>query len=193
MSSSNFHGGNFSKDKLYGLYTGTVVDREDPELLGRITVEIPGLIDTESNWAFPRTGGSKNWGSVNIPPVGSDVYVQFIMGDIDQPVWEPGPFGLEENFPEHEGADVSVFGSGPFRLVIDNREGVQTATFKIVKTVNGAEDSICELVFNADTNSVRMYATSALQIESGGIVDIDSTGAVQIKQRKTMPVNRPIN
>jgi len=186
-------GAKFGSDRYFGVYTGLVANRDDPKKLGRIKVSIPGLIDEQSNWAFPRTGGSNNWGSVKVPPFGSDVFVQFLNGDIDHPIWEPGPFGIGQNFPEHESADVSVFGVGPFRMVIDNREEVETATFKIVKTVGGQEESICELLFNAATNSVRLYATSALQIESGGIVDIDSAGAVQVRGRKVMPVNRPIS
>lgn len=185
-------GGKFAADQYWGVYGGTVANRDDPEGLGRIKVSIPGLIDEESNWALPRSGGSKNWGSIHIPPVGADVFVQFLNGDIDHPIWEPGPFGLGEEFPEHESADVSVWGVGPFRMVIDNREGVKTATFKIVKTVAGNEESICELLFNADTNSVRLYATSALQVEAGGIIDVDAS-AVQVRGRKVMPVNRPIN
>jgi len=193
--------GRFSKDRLWGLFPGVVVDRDDPEGLGRIKVSIAGLIDEESNWALPRSSGSvrdaqgnvTRWGAVHIPPVGADVFIQFVMGDIDHPVWEPGPFGLNENFVEHEDPDVSVWGVGPFRLVVDNRDDIQTATFKVVKTISGSEESICELLFNAKTNSVRLYATSALQLEAGGVLDIDSAGAVQVKGRKVTPVNRPIN
>lgn len=185
-------GAKFRADQYFGVYAGTVSNRDDPEFLGRVKVSIPGLIDEESNWALPRTGGITKWGSVNVPPVGTDVFVQFINGDIDHPIWEPGPYGLDENFPEHESADVSVWGVGPFRLVIDNRAEVQTATFKIVKTIGGTEESICELLFNALTNSVRLFATTAMQLESGGVLDIDSS-AVQIKGRKVMPVNRSIN
>lgn len=198
---NGFKGGAFGQDRLWGLYPGVVVNRDDPERIGRIKVSIPGLIDDESNWAFPRTGASVRdasgavayRGEMNIPPVGADVFVQFVNGDVDKPVWEPGPYGLGEAFPEHESADVAVWGVGPFRLVIDTREGVETAVFKIVKTISGQEESVCELEFNAATNSVRLWATTALQLAGDGIVDVDSTGAVQVRQRKVMPVNRPIN
>lgn len=193
-------GAKFAADGYFGIYTGLVANREDPRRLARIKVSIPGLIDEESNWALPRTGSSVTdsdgnttyQGCARVPPIGSDVFVQFLNGDIDHPIWEPAGFGINQNFPEHESPDVYVWGVGPFRLVIDNREDVNTATFKVVKVVSGEEQSICEFLFNANTNSVRLYATTAIQLESGGVVDIDGN-AVQVRGRKVTPVNRPIN
>jgi len=198
--SKGIAGAKYNADRYFGIYGGLVARRDDPLALGRIKVSIPGLIDEESNWATPRTSSSVTdadgnviyRGSVNVPPTGSDVFVQFLNGDIDHPIWEPAGFGLGQNFPEHESPDVSVWGIGPFRMVIDNREEVQTATFKIVKVVGGEEESICELLFNSDTNSVRLYATTALQLETGGVLDIDGN-SVQVRGRKVTPVNRPIN
>ena len=182
----------FEADRYLGVYAGIVLDRDDPDRLGRVTVAVDGIVD-ESNWALPRAGGAKLWGSVHIPPVGADVFVQFINGDINQPIWEPGPFVAAEQFPEHLHPDVSVWGVGPFRLVIDNRPEVQTAVFKIVKVVGTAEEDLCTLEWHALDDAVRLYATSALQIEAGGLVDIDCAGDVQIKGRKVIPTSRPLN
>lgn len=190
---SGFEGDDFRGERILGLWPGVVVDRDDPKRLGRVRVRVPGIIDEKSTWAMPRTGGSTKWGGVRVPPTGTDVLVQFVGGDVEYPVWEPGPFGIGENFPEHEDVDVSVFGEGHFRIVLDHRSGSNIATWKMVKEINGVEEDLVTLEFNGDTNSMRLFATTALQIEAGGIVDIDCAGDVQIKGRKVIPKQNPIN
>jgi len=118
-------------DKLFGLYTGTVVkienDPNDPNAeelpyIGRIKFVIPGLIEPESVWALPfGAGGSAQEGRNYVPPVGADVYCMFVNGDPDQPVWAPGWHGDGEQFPEYTDPRIKVFGFGPFRVVLDNR------------------------------------------------------------------------
>lgn len=84
-------------EKLFGLYSGTIINRTDPEGLGRIKVAVPGIIEPgnaeESPWAYPKGGGSKKWGNNDVPPLNADVYIQFLSGDIAHPIWEPGWHG----------------------------------------------------------------------------------------------------
>lgn len=183
----------FDQDRLLGIYAGVVTNRDDPERLGRVKVRVPGRIEPESNWAWPRGGGARRWGHVNVPPVAASVFVQFVNGDPDQPLWELGPTLPGDQFLEHETPDVSVWGLGPFRLVIDNRAEVQTAALRVVKEINGEEQVIVELLLNAQTNSARLFATTALQLASRGIIDLDCDGDVQVKGRKILPANRPVN
>jgi hypothetical protein len=185
--------GQFEGDRLWGLYAGTVVNRDDPERLGRIKVLVPGLIEPESSWALPRGGGSRYRGALSVPPMGCDVFVQFVNGDPNMPTWEPGPYGAGEAFPEHLDPDISVFGVGPFRLVIDERPDVQTAAVRIMKTVGTAEEMVVELLFDALGNGVRLFATSAIQLSALGLIDLDCAGDVQVKGRKVLPVRRPLN
>ena len=43
-----------SQDRLWGKYRGTVVDRNDPEQLGRLRLRVPGLLgDAVTGWAWP--------------------------------------------------------------------------------------------------------------------------------------------
>lgn len=177
---------------IYGVWPAIVVDNNDPEKRGRIRVSIPGLIDDESNWALPRAGGAPQFGANTVPPLGADVFVTFLSGRVDQPLWEPGPHGYGENFAEHEPPDVHVFGIGPFRLQIDVREGQKALYAYMVKEVGGVEERIVELEVNYETNSARLFATSALQIEAMGLVDLDCNGDVQIKGRKIMPTNKVV-
>ena len=119
--------------------------------------------------------------------------MQFLGGRIDQPIWEPGPHGIDEIFPEHEDPDIAMFGIGPFRAVIDNRDEVQQATLKIVKTVGNAEETICSLLFDALGNGVQLYGGTALQLTADGIIDVDCAGDVQIHGRKVLKANRAIS
>jgi len=195
---TGFDGDNFEGSGLFGLYAGIVVNRDDPEKLSRVKVEIPGIIDGESAWALPEGGGAAQWGKNAVPPLGCDVFVQFVNGRENRPVYRAAahgkPGGTSEAFPEHEAPDVSVFGIGPFRLVIDNREiegQPKTARAKIVRDVNGTEEDVAWVEFNYDDNSIHIYADSAIGLEAA-IIDLNSP-QVQLNGRQVMPTSRPVN
>lgn len=88
-------------EEISGLYSGTVEDVLDPELIGRVKVRVPhvygpvgvaGSIDTSGiPWAFPAglpAGGSSASGGISwLPEPGDQVYVQFLDGEPEKPVW----------------------------------------------------------------------------------------------------------
>jgi len=197
---TGFEGDGFGGKRYYGLYMGEVVERGDGDLRGRVRVNIPGLLDGTSAWAVPRGGGSSQWGFVAVPPIGADVYVQFINGDINRPRYEPADYGIRdgkpEMFPEHDDPDVIVGGFGPFRVVIDLRSDEETgvAPSLVIKQVatlsNGSETDTAWV--RLSENSVQAYGDSAAQVTSGALTDIDSEGDIQVKGRKIMPQTRPI-
>ena len=191
-------------EKSWGPYAAVVVKREndpppseDPttaqvKTLGRVKFKIAGEME-DSAWAFPRNfGGSKKWGHNAVPPIGSDILVSFVNGRRDFPVWEPAHHGEDETFPEFEHPDVAVWGIGPFRLVIDPRDNGGYMALRVVKEVNGVEDVICELMFNAKENGVRLLAGAALSIESDGQLNVKAKGDCEIQGRKILPANRAI-
>ena len=195
MERTGFDGDGFQGNLIYGLRQGTVVDNKDPRGMPRVRVRVPGIIDTPSAWALPRGSGAKHWGVNMVPPIGADVYVQFVDGRIDQPVWEPGPPGQDEVFPEFAPPDVSVLGIGPFRLIIDRRDGQNTATLAAVMTnpATGNEERVASIQLDADNLSIQITAIGAIQVQGESLTDIDSAGDVQIKGRKITLANRPIN
>ena len=74
--------GEFDTDdpRYTALYIGEVVDRDDPEGLGRVRLRIPGLVDPASSWAFPLGtvgGGSDRRGFFSVPEKGAEVGVLF--------------------------------------------------------------------------------------------------------------------
>ena len=65
--------------RFFAVYEGTVFDRADPKKVGRVRVEIPGLMDNPaSGWAWPigmPGGGTAQQGMKWIPKVGAEVVV----------------------------------------------------------------------------------------------------------------------
>lgn len=200
---TGFAGDDFGGRRYDGLYVGRVVKRDDPDMDGRVRIQIPGVLDEPSAWAKPMGGGSPLWGHVAVPPLGADVYVQFINGRLEQPVYQPADYGvrgpkkIKEIFPEYEDPDVIVAGYGPFRIVIDLRNKPEidllpSLRIKMVHTsAEGAETDTAWVQLSE--NSVQVYSDSALQIKSGALLDLDSEGDVQLKRRKVMPTSKPIS
>lgn len=179
------------------LYEGAVVNRNDPEGLGRVTVRIDGIME-ESPWAFPEGAGAPLWGINRVPPEGALVYVQFLRGDPRHPVYRPGrllrPTDAPHQFPEFEDPDVICAGAGPFRLVLDLRPGQERATVAAIRKIGEEEERVVEFVIDlADgVNAARLFATTAMLIESLGIVDIKGN-QTQIQGRPVTPVNKAVN
>lgn len=201
MNNTGFKSDEFVGDgKITGLKLGTVIDRNDPDKLCRVRIKIPGLM-VKTPWARPRGGGASKRGKADVPPLDSDVFVQFLNDDPRMPVYEPADYGIvngeSEVFPEHTDPDIHVWGLGPFRVVIDNRDPEEsnvpkTMRVKLVKKVDGNEEDIAWVEFSEEGNSIQIHADSAIGIDAGAIIDIDAA-IVQIKNRKVMNTPRPIN
>ena len=67
-----------------GVYRGLVVDDGDPLQQNRLQVSVPEVAGETTMWA---TLGSALGGDVNLPPVGSEVWVEFERGDPGHPIW----------------------------------------------------------------------------------------------------------
>lgn len=121
--------------RIEGLHIGRVTRRDDPDGLGRVRVEIPGLLEPESDWAWPLGspgGGTAQRGSFRPPAVDSTVGVLFNQGEIDEPYYLTGPWGSpdgESDIPTGAavgtGGDlrdrqVAVEEDGEWRLTVDS-------------------------------------------------------------------------
>jgi uncharacterized protein involved in type VI secretion and phage assembly len=90
-----------AKGKFVGKYRATVTSNVDPMNSGRLAVQVPdvGALQT-STWAMPAAalagGGS---GLFAVPPVGSNVWVEFEQGDSDYPVWSGCFYGSSAEVP----------------------------------------------------------------------------------------------
>src|SRR5215210_5522726 len=83
----------------YGKYRGSVVDNNDPLLMGRLQVSVPAL-GLASAWAlpcFPFTGDQA--GAWMIPSPDTGVWVEFEQGDVDYPIWSGCWYGSAAEVP----------------------------------------------------------------------------------------------
>ena len=107
MSAGNAcqHGGD--PKRYYGKYRGLVIENIDPMQIGRVMVQVPdvlGEIAVELGDAM-RSRGGHSGGCFIVPPIGSQVWIEFEQGDPDYPIWTGGFWGLV--------ADVPVFATAP--------------------------------------------------------------------------------
>ena len=93
--------------RYYGKYRGTVIENLDPLQIGRILAQVPDVLgETPSSWAMPcvPAAGIQS-GCFIVPPIGSQVWVEFEQGDSNYPIWTGGFWGLV--------ADVPLFATAP--------------------------------------------------------------------------------
>jgi hypothetical protein len=92
---------NNDKPRYYGKYRGTVMLNIDPEMQGRLLVQVPEVLGVGvSSWAMPclPLAGIQG-GFFSIPPMQSGVWVEFEGGDADNPIWVGGYWGSGAEVP----------------------------------------------------------------------------------------------
>lgn len=180
-----------------GLYIGYVVERRDPEQLGRVRVRIPGLIEPASAWAFPLGtvgGGADRRGFFAVPELHAEVGVLFNQGDVDHPYYLAGHWGKPGGRTEvpsavralgaDEAPQVRAFETARFELVFDDR-----ATHEALRLRD--KHSGDQIEFDGDALGIRIKATSALLLEADGLVRIEATTLV-LNGRLVLPGTKPI-
>ncbi len=85
----------------FGKYRGVVLDNLDPEQIGRAIVQVPDVLgSTPSSWAMPCVpAAGLQSGFFVVPPINSQVWVEFERGDPDFPIWTGGFWGLPADVP----------------------------------------------------------------------------------------------
>lgn len=145
--------------KFPGNYRGQVVSNTDPDMLGRIKVEIFGVFTGISSddipWAIPAlpisSGAGSGFGSFAVPEVGSLVWCFFEKEDVYQPVYFAEAVDRIHGLPSERTTNY------PSR--------------KVLKTKNGI------VIYIDDTSGSQEVKVSH---PSGSYVTIDSDGKILI-------------
>lgn len=146
--------------KFYSSYRGYVVDRNDPEGLGRIKAKIPTITGDEPHpkWIYPKNVFSgKNYGMQVLPNNGDMVWIEFETGNTNFPMWSHGHFGKDEKPEEFASNNIYGFKSPKGRLVIiddDNdiiqidkgeNEGI-VKVIPLTEKINAIEDKVNDFI-----------------------------------------------
>lgn len=175
-----------TEDPRYtALYIGHVVDREDPECLGRVRVRIPGLVEPASAWAFPLGtlgGGSDKRGFYSVPEKGAEVGVLFHQGDIDHPFYLSGHWGRpggNTEVPEpvrglskEDAPKVRAFETERFLLVFDERSGSEGLLLK--------DKASGDLITIDAGTGIRVKTAKDLNLEIEGDVVVTANGDASV-------------
>ncbi len=138
--------------KFFGKYRGQVIDNKDPLYLGRIQVTVPAILgDGRLSWALPSTPyAGKAVGFFAIPPVGTNIWVEFEGGDADYPIWT-GCFWGQNELPKNAQVDdpvkVQVFRVEGITLTLSNLGDNKGVTLEVEQPV---VERKLKMVFNAD-------------------------------------------
>ena len=90
-----------TKKRFFGKYRGLVIDNLDPLQIGRVQAQVPDAFgETPSSWALPCIPAAGiQAGCFIVPPIGSQVWVEFEQGDPDFPIWTGGFWGSVADVP----------------------------------------------------------------------------------------------
>jgi hypothetical protein len=175
-------------------YEGQVIARNDPDGLGRVRVTIPGELD-ESGWVFPigfPGAGAKQHGAVVAPPLGAEVLVFFVGGDVDQPRYIAGHYGDDEVpigtvVEAPGGGDNLVWEDDKVRIEIDSRPASCAVRIK-----DRASDGLGVFVdVDLAARAVGISGALSVRVVSSGTVEIQG-GSVTIQGRLVAPSGPPI-
>lgn len=133
--------------RFYGKYRGKVTDNMDPLMQGRIRAKVPAVFgEEETGWALPCSPyAGSGVGFFFVPPVDSNVWIEFEGGDGDYPIWTGGFWGTGET-PAMPGLpSTKIIKTDTATIKLDDLPGaggitIETTTgLKIVMNVTGIE------------------------------------------------------
>lgn len=168
---------------MFGNYRALVVDNKDPKgNTGRIKIRVYGLHDEVKESALPwaQYADSTMMGSLLIPDIGTNVWVFFEAGELDQPVYfacapaKPDvPSEANTNYPSNRviktnaGIIIQINDQNKtVKLNIDDISVLIDANENIIKTK--AKDTECEINGN---NSVVKVLSDKIQLGRDGDVE----------------------
>jgi hypothetical protein len=193
---------------FYGKYRGKVVSSKDPLHLGRIQVRVPAIFgEGGQSWALPATPyAGKDIGFFTVPPIGSNIWVEFEGGDPDYPIWS-GCFWGEDELPQAakvaEPDKVQVFKTNGITftwnnldnkgLTIEVKDPVVSRPLKMVFNPQGIEiNNNDELTIKITENIIELKnrANSTVTLTSDSIQLKESAVEINLTNNK-IELNSP--
>jgi uncharacterized protein involved in type VI secretion and phage assembly len=134
--------------RYYGKYRGLVIDNVDPLQIGRALVQVPDVLgETPSSWAMPCVPAAGiQAGMFVVPPIGSQVWIEFEQGDPDYPIWTGGFWGTAAEVPAlalappaiPPGQNIVLQTTGQNSLILSDAPPTPAAGGIVLKSATGA-------------------------------------------------------
>ncbi|MDJ0729235.1 MAG: phage baseplate assembly protein V [Crocosphaera sp.] len=170
----------YGQEKRYfGKYRGKVASTKDSEKnLGRIQVVVPAILgEGRLSWAMPCVPyAGKDIGFFTVPPVGSNIWVEFEGGDIDYPIWS-GCFWGENELPKNASKldkpeEVQVFRNHGITFTWSNLGDNKGLTIEVE---NPAVQRPLKMVFNADGIEINNNNETTIKL-TADIIELKNRG-----------------
>ncbi len=168
----------FQSDPKFGFYLGLVIDRNDPQSLGRIKFRIPGMIE-ESQWSqCMGMFASEQQGIAWVPELGAMVFVFFHQGNTTHPFWIPGPWAITSTGNEvpsesQVDPDIKTIKTKKFKIVFDD-----TAIGKLsIESLSGDT----KITLDDANGTITIESSSDVDVKSGADATLEAVGDVLVK------------
>lgn len=155
-----------------GKYRGKVENNQDPNGLGRVQVSVPSVLgDSRDSWAMPCVPyAGDGVGFFAIPPVGTNLWVEFEGGDPSHPIWT-GCFWGDGEVPASPAlAETKIFKTGVATITLDDTDGAGGIT---LETTNGMKLKI-------DSNGIEINNGQGASIKMSGSQISLNEGALEV-------------
>ena len=86
------------RNRVFGKFTGTVMNNMDPLRQGRLQAFVPEVLgEIPTGWAKPCTPyAGPTSGFFSMPPISAGVWIEFEAGDVSRPIWSGAYWGAGE-------------------------------------------------------------------------------------------------
>lgn len=178
---------NGGKD-LFGKFYGIVAVRDDPQERKRIIANVPQIDkDFYTKWAGSYGIPHKD---VVVPEIGELVCIEFVNGDVNQPLWTFGPITTRNIVDELRSVPIDnnlpgrriIGGEKGAELILESTRGTESAYLKIPSSIeNGIDNKIgvgkeSQSIFVIGENDGLIQLGGNLYIKSDGSYDVDIFG-----------------
>jgi hypothetical protein len=150
-----------STRRYYGKYRGLVIANIDPEQRGRVILQCPDVLGViPSSWAMPCVPvAGIQAGCFVVPPIGSQVWVEFEQGDPDYPIWTGGFWGTV--------AQVPIFATAPPAIPPGQNIVLQTTGQSMLMLSDSAPTPVTGGKLKSLTGAMIVVNDSGIYISNG--------------------------
>jgi hypothetical protein len=134
--------------RYYGKYRGLVIENLDPLQIGRVMLQCADVFgETPASWALPCVPAAGiQAGVFVVPPIGSQVWVEFEQGNPDYPIWTGGFWGTVADVPAlanvpppiPPGQNIMLQTTGQNMILVSDAPPTPATGGIVLKSVSGA-------------------------------------------------------